>query len=158
MTRSTLPRYSACLLALAATLAAGLATLSARAQAPHMNHTTIYVVDLQKSTAFYQNVLGLKTIPEPFHDSKHAWVQIGDHAQLHIVSGAKEDIPHDINIHLAFSVPSVEAFAKHLDELHVKYGNWSGTSTTPQVRPDGIKQVYLQDPDGYWIEIDDDKF
>jgi lactoylglutathione lyase len=155
MTRLTLPRFCACIFVLVATV---LATLPARAQAPHMNHTTIFVVDLQKSADFYQNVLGLKTIPEPFHDSKHVWVQIGDHAQLHIVSGAKQDIPHDINIHLAFSVPSVEAFAKHLDEAHVKYGNWAGTSTAPQVRPDGVKQVYLQDPDGYWIEIDDDKF
>jgi lactoylglutathione lyase len=50
------------------------------------------------------------------------------------------------------------AFTKHLDEAHVKYGNWAQTSTTPQLRPDKVQQVYLQDPDGYWIEINDDKF
>jgi lactoylglutathione lyase len=155
MTRLTLLRSGACLLMMIAAL---LAMPAAQAQTPHMNHTTIYVVDLQKSADFYQNVLQLKKIPEPFHDGKHVWIQIGDHAQLHIVSGAKEDIPHDINIHLAFSVPSVEAFAKHLDEMHIKYGNWAQTTTTPQVRPDGVKHVYLQDPDGFWIEIDDDKF
>jgi lactoylglutathione lyase len=77
---------------------------------------------------------------------------------LHIVSGAKEDIPHDINIHLAFSVPSLEDFLKHLDQANVKYGNWAGNTKAPQVRPDGIKQVYLQDPDGFWIEVNDDKF
>jgi catechol-2,3-dioxygenase len=25
------------------------------------------------------------------------------------------------------------------------------------VRPDGVKQIYFQDPEGYWIEINDDK-
>ncbi|MDP4149183.1 MAG: VOC family protein [Bacteroidota bacterium] len=131
---------------------------TARAQAPHFNHTTIFVTDLKRAADFYQNVLQLKAIPEPFHDGKHVWVQIAEHSELHIVSGAKEDIPHDINIHLAFSVPDVEAFSKRLDEAHVKYGNWAGTTKAPQVRPDGVKQIYLQDPDGYWIEIDDDKF
>jgi len=27
-----------------------------------------------------------------------------------------------------------------------------------QLRPDGIQQIYFQDPDGYWIEVNDDKF
>lgn len=133
--------------------------LSAQSSAtPHFNHTTIFVVDLQKGADFYRNVMQLKEIPEPFHDNKHVWFKIGEHAELHVVQGAKEVIPHDINIHLAFSVPSVEAFAKHLDAANVKYGNWAQTSKEPQVRPDGVKQIYFQDPEGYWIEVDDDKF
>ena len=55
-------------------------------------------------------------------------------------------------------VPSVEAFAKRLDAMNIKYGNWAQTSKEPQVRPDGVKQIYLQDPEGYWLEVDDDKF
>jgi lactoylglutathione lyase len=125
---------------------------------PHFNHTTIYVVDLQKSADFYRKVMQLEEIPEPFHDNKHVWFKIAEHSELHVVQGAKEVTPHDINIHLAFSVPSVEAFAKHLDAMNVKYGNWAQTTKDPQVRPDGIKQIYFQDPEGYWIEVDDDKF
>ena len=132
--------------------------LSTKAQSPQFNHTTIYVVDMNKSADFYEKVMMLKRISEPFHDNKHIWEAIGPHSQLHIVQGAKEMTPHDINIHLAFSVPSVENFAKHLDALNIKYGNWAQTSKEPQVRPDGIKQIYLQDPDGYWIEVNDDKF
>jgi len=26
------------------------------------------------------------------------------------------------------------------------------------VLSDGVSQIYLQDPDGYWIEVNDDKF
>lgn len=84
--------------------------------------------------------------------------KIGEHSQLHIVQGAKEIIPHDINIHLAFTVPSVEDFAKRLDEKNIKYGNFTQNAKEILLRPDGIKQIYFQDPDGYWIEINDDKF
>ena len=125
---------------------------------PQFNHITVYVVDLKKSADFYKNALQLQEIAEPFHDNRHVWFKIGEHSQLHVVSGAKEVSPHDINIHLAFTVRSVENFSRHLDSLGIKYGNWAQSSKEPQLRPDGIKQIYLQDPDGYWIEINDDKF
>ena len=128
-----------------------------RAQ-PQFNHITVYVVDLQKSAEFYKNALQLQEIPEPFHDNRHVWFRIGEHGQLHVVSGATEASSHDINIHLAFTVRSVENFSRHLDSLGIKYGNWAQSNKEPQVRPDGIKQIYLQDPDGYWIEVNDDKF
>jgi len=155
MNRLISPRFRRHLLMLAAPI---LLALSARSQDIHFSHTTIYVVDLDKSAGFYENVLGLKKIAEPFHDGKHVWFQVADHSQLHVVSGAKEMGPHDINIHLAFSVPALEPFCKHLEQAHVKYGNWAQNSTAPQLRPDNIKQIYFQDPDGYWIEINDDTF
>ena len=140
----------------------GLVTMFANspfavAQPPSFNHLTVYVVDLQKSTNFYKDVIQLEIIPEPFKDNKHTWFKIGAHSQLHVVSGAKEIIPHDINIHLSFRVTSLPEFMKHLDQLNVKYGDWKGDKK-PQMRPDGVQQIYFQDPDGYWIEVNDDKF
>lgn len=125
--------------------------------APQMDHTTIYVVDLKKSVAFYKNVMLLPEIDEPFKDGKHVWLKLAPHVQLHVVSGAKKIIPHDINIHLAFHVSSLPDFIKHLDEYKIKYGNWQGGKKI-QMRPDGVGQIYFQDPDGYWIEVNDDKF
>lgn len=131
--------------------------ISAKAQV-HFNHLAIYVVDLETSSTFYRDVMQLQEIPEPFHDNQHTWFKTGEHNQLHVISGAKEKMPHDVSVHMSFSVPSMETFTKHLDSLHIKYGNSSQTSSAPQVRADGIKQIYLQDPDGYWIEVNDDKF
>lgn len=125
---------------------------------PHFNHTTIYVVDLKKSADFYEQVMELDKIPEPFHDNKHVWFKIGEHNQLHVVQGAASVMAHDINIHLAFSVSSLDDFMAHLDKMNVKYGNWKGDSKTPQMRPDQIRQIYFQDPEGYWIEVNEDKF
>ena|ERR1019366_7567872 len=122
-----------------------------------MDHTTVFVVDLARSTKFYQEVLELQPISEPFKDGRHSWFKIGPHSQLHVVSGAKAIIDHDINIHLAFRVPSLPVFMKHLDRLGIKYGNWTGEKKL-QLRPDGISQIYFQDPDGYWIEVNDDAY
>ena len=162
MKLSILPRGNRINRALLLLLVPAFMALSAHAQGPaqgpRFSHQTIFVTDLDRAANFYEKVLELKRIPEPFHDGKHVWFQISEHGQLHVVSGAAADIPHDINIHLAFSVPSMDAFTKHLEAEHVKYGNWAQNTTTPQVRPDKVKQVYLQDPDGYWIEINDDTF
>lgn len=136
-------------------------TLSFQSQAqtkPRFNHLTVYVTDLARATEFYKTVMLLDTIPEPFHDHRHSWFKITEHGQLHVVSGSKEDISHDVNIHLAFSVPSLPDFIKHLEQLGVKYGNFTGEEKKIAVRPDKIDQIYLQDPDGYWIEVDNDRF
>ena len=125
---------------------------------PHVNHLAIYVVDLQRSATFYEKIMMLQKIEEPFHDGKHVWLKLGEHSQLHIISGATADIPHDENVHLAFTVESLDDFIKHLKGEHIKFGNWAQNSEEPQVRADGIKQIYLQDPDGYWIEVNNDKF
>ena len=45
----------------------------------------------------------------------------------------------------------------HLDHMQVKYQNLKGDGKVT-LRPDGVNQIYLQDPDGYWIEVNDDKF
>lgn len=125
---------------------------------PSVDHITVYVVDMKKSADFYKNVMLLKEIPEPFHDGRHVWLRIGPHTQLHIVKGAKEIANRDINTHLAFNVPVLQEFTAHLDQFNIKYGNWKGNTKSPELRPDGVKQVYFQDPDNNWIEVNDDKF
>jgi lactoylglutathione lyase len=116
------------------------------------------VTDLARASKFYHDVMRLDTIPEPFHDHHHTWFNLGNHGELHVVSGAKTDIPHDINIHLAFSVSSMADFMKHLDKFNIHYGNWAGQYKVVQLRPDKVNQIYFQDPDGFWIEVNDDRF
>jgi lactoylglutathione lyase len=133
-------------------------SLSAIAQnKPRLNHMAFYVMDLQKSTSFYKDVVGLDTIPEPFHDGRHTWFSIGPLGHLHIISGATAKIPHDKNTHLCFSVVSVNDFITTLKKYGVEFENWAGEKNTVTNRVDGVKQLYFRDPDGYWIEINDAK-
>ena len=129
--------------------------LSAQSK-PVLNHIAVYVKDLKISTAFYRDVIGLDTIPEPFHDGKHTWYSVSENSHLHIIQGAKEVTTHDKNTHLCFSVPSVEAMITRLNQNKIPYESWTGDKMSVTTRVDGIKQLYFVDPDGYWIEINND--
>jgi len=131
---------------------------SAQRKAAMLNHIAVYVVDLKKSTAYYRDIVQVDTIPEPFHDGKHTWFTVGPHSQLHLIQGAKESGAHDKNTHLCFTVSSIEEVIARLEKNNIPYTNWAGTGKTPTVRVDGVKQIYFQDPDGYWIEINNDKY
>lgn len=122
-----------------------------------LNHIAIYVVDLEKSTAFYKNIIGIEEIPEPFHDGRHSWFKVGAQSQLHIISGAKKPFEHPKDAHLCFRVSSVEAFIITLIKAGIPFEDWKGTPNGITTRVDGVKQIYFRDPDGYWVEINDDK-
>ncbi|HEV8271363.1 MAG TPA: VOC family protein [Chitinophagaceae bacterium] len=122
-----------------------------------LNHIAVYVVDLKISTAFYKDIIGLDTIPEPFHDGRHTWFSVGVKSHLHVISGATTKTMHDKNAHLCFSVASVPDFVKVLVKNKVEYENWAGEKMAITTRVDGVKQIYFKDPDGYWIEINDAK-
>jgi lactoylglutathione lyase len=134
-----------------------MVSFSMKAQKPVLNHIAVYVNNLQTSTAFYRDIIGLDTIPEPFHDGKHTWFSVGPKSHLHIIEGATAATVHDKNNHLCFSVPSVDAFVTRLNTANIPYEDWPGKPRSVQLRVDGVKQIYFKDPDGYWIEINDAK-
>jgi lactoylglutathione lyase len=126
---------------------------------PEFDHAAVYVHDLQKSADFYDKVLELERMSEPFHDGRHVWYRIGAHDQLHVVLGATAAAEQNVNVHIAFRVVAFGEFVSRLDRMGIPYRkSVHGDGKTATVRPDGVHQVYLQDPDGYWIEINDDKF
>ena len=131
--------------------------LLAQGKKPTLNHIAVYVVDLKTSSDFYSNIIQLDTIPEPFHDNKHTWYRVGPLSHLHVISGAKEKVAHDKNAHLCFTVESVQDFIPRLEKAKIPYEDWPGNKGKVTTRVDGVKQIYFQDPDGYWIEINDAK-
>jgi len=122
-----------------------------------LNHIALYVNDLKRSSDFYSHIIGLDTIPEPFHDGRHTWFSVGPKSHLHVISGASQKTQHDKNTHLCFSVSSVTDFIVVMKKNNLPFENWVGEKNTYTNRVDGVKQIYFQDPDGYWIEINDAK-
>ena len=144
-------------LVLAALLLTGFNALTdVQKDKPIINHIALYVKDLDKSTRFYRDIVGLDTIPEPFHDGKHTWFSIGPKGHLHLIAGLSESKAQDKNNHLCFSVPSIERFIEKLNNGSVLWYDWAGKEKTPTTRVDGVKQIYFTDPDGYWIEVNND--
>ncbi|NTS42281.1 VOC family protein [Flavisolibacter sp. BT320] len=123
---------------------------------PRINHIALSVAELERSRVFYQEVIGLDTIPEPFHDGRHVWFAVGDAAHLHLIQNPPPiEIPSK-NTHLCFSVADIKAFVATLQKRKIAFEDWPGKSGAITTRTDGIHQVYLKDPDGYWVEINDD--
>lgn len=130
--------------------------LASNAQAV-FNHAALCSADLKKSNAFYTNVLGLKIIPNPFKDTVHTWYQIAPKVAMHVIQGNCSTAPKLIGDHICFSVPSITLFIATLNDKKITYKNWKGVAGQVEHRVDGVSQVYIQDPDGYWIEINDAK-
>lgn len=119
------------------------------------DHSTVLVTDLDASAAFYASILHLEPLETPWGPTAPIrFFALGGGRQLHM-GVTDRSIEPDRNSHLAFTVPRFDAYLEFLSERGIAYGNFAGTSGDPQVRPDGIRQIYFQDPDGNWIEIND---
>ena len=113
------------------------------------NHNNINVSDLEKSVAFYQIALGLvetRRFEPP--DKSFILVFLGDGVTTHKLELTwLRDHPEAYNLgdnefHLAFTVDDYdEAFRRHKEMGCVCYEN-------PTM---GI--YFIEDPDGYWLEI-----
>ncbi|WP_296705912.1 VOC family protein [Algoriphagus sp.] len=121
-----------------------------------VNHIAAHVSNLQTSKEFYEKIVGLKEIEEPFKDGLHAWYDIGGGAALHIIEAP--NIPTQISKvnHLCFSMEDMDSFIKTLQETNYPFESWIGEKGKVTIRVDGIRQIYIQDPDGMWLEINDD--
>lgn len=123
--------------------------------AVQLNHTAIYVKDLQKAAFFYEHVIGLDTIPEPFRMGRHKWFRIGPKIALHIILGATEVKEYYKNQHTCFSVSDMKLFVDRLKKNNIVFEDVSGNQGAITKRVDGVQQIWFRDPDGYWIEVND---
>lgn len=132
-------------------------TVTAQKQEISLNHIALYVDDLKRSAGFYKNIIGLDSVPEPFKDGLHAWFKIGNNLTLHLIQGKKEKIGQYRNTHTCYSVTDINSFIGHLTRSGITYEDVKGNPHSVTTRVDGVKQIYFKDPDGYWIEINNDK-
>jgi lactoylglutathione lyase len=117
-----------------------------------MDHVAISVSDPDKSASFYQEIFGFRQIPAPVPMAR--WLVMANGIMLHIVGNRTAESPHSRWDHLAMACADMDTFIAKLDSRHVAWSNMEG-GHSPQVRSDGVKQIFIQDPDGYWIEVND---
>lgn len=119
------------------------------------DHYTIKVDNLDRSASFYQQVLGLSEIENRTRKPHIRWFSLGDGTELHIVKGATEEIQTNVGVHLALRLKDFDTFITHLKAQGIKPHDSKGKPDKITTRTDGIRQVYFQDPDGYWIEVNE---
>jgi lactoylglutathione lyase len=112
-------------------------------------HNNINVLDLDRSLAFYKEALGLEPVKRhEAKDGSFVLVYLGDGKtphRLELTWPRDRKDPYDLGdneIHLAFTVDDyAAAFAKHKAMGAVCFENAAM----------GI--YFIEDPDGYWLEI-----
>ena len=119
------------------------------------NHLALSVKDVDRSAAFYTKTLQLQEITNRTRLAGVRWLSLGEDKELHLVALMKTPVTVNKSIHLALATARFDAFLQGLDAWQVPYSDWLGTAHAVNRRADGGRQVYFQDPDGYWIEIND---
>ena len=111
-----------------------------------LNHVMIRVADLEASVRFYTDVLELRPLPRPAFSFPGAWFALGAQ-ELHLVADPKP--PGGTRGHHHFAIWVEDHAAAHRDLVAKGWPHLRG----PQLRPDGVSQLFVTDPDGYIIEL-----
>jgi catechol 2,3-dioxygenase-like lactoylglutathione lyase family enzyme len=110
--------------------------------------TFFYVRNLEKETAFYHDILGLKLVLD------QGWIKyfaLNEHSQLGLVDASRGSIKasKDKPVLLSLVVDDPDAFYLRLKEAH-----YEKPVPEPVTREDiGIRAFIFEDPEGYKLEF-----
>lgn len=138
-------------------LVASCSALSAQSFDFVIDHSSLIVNDLKTTGDFYANVIGLKEIQHPTNSPGFRWFQVQGSSQLHLIYKDTVVMKKHKSMHLCLSTQKLDDFITNLKKHKIKYEDWPGTENAITLRADGVRQIYIQDPEGYWIEINDAK-
>lgn len=123
-----------------------------------LQHCSLVVRDLERSRRFYGEVLQLEEVPRPSAFTfRGAWFRRGG-TEVHLIlaedTTASPGFPEGgpakrtgLATHLAFEVEDLDGawVALRRADIPILGG--------PMPRGDGVMQLYIEDPDGYLIEL-----
>ncbi len=129
--------------------------LKAQSQQVRFDHMSIVVNDLEETIDFYTKILGFHKIDDPTGVATIDWMENEAGQQLHFSQGDMSDIKFTKSVHMSFGVDALSPFISNLEKYSIAYESWAGEKSSITIRSDGIRQIYIRDPNGYWIEIND---
>lgn len=115
-------------------------------------HTRYRVNDLERSVAFYRDVLGLQEVRrhKSPRGSELVFLKAPESEETIELCSFPDSGPVQVQpdlTHLAFQVESLDGFARHLEKFGVRY------SDGPHMKPDGSGFAFIDAPEGYEIEL-----
>ncbi len=127
--------------------------LSAQSFDFQYDHYSFIVKDLEKVGDFYADVLKLEEIPHPSASSGFRWFKVHGNAQLHLIGKDSVAMEHSKSVHLCLATQNLDEFITHLKANNITFWDWPGKENAITDRADGVKQIYIKDPENNWIEI-----
>ena len=129
-----------------------LQNLTAQITVTGYNHVALAVKDINESARFYREIIGLEPVPVPEHlKAIRSWFSIAPGQELHLLAGRTFPVTNnDPNLgHFALTIPDADPVEQFLKSKGLPY--------LRQQRFDGAWQIYISDPDGYFIELNEPK-
>lgn len=132
---------------------------ASQAQDVTLDHVAINASDQARSVAFYQGAFGLKEIPVPVpRPNGPRWLALSNDAALHIQATGEKTVAPPRVLHFALRVADLSRVTAWLNAHNVAWTDYAGAAGRVKAdRTDKVKQIYVQDPDGYWIEVNERK-
>jgi catechol 2,3-dioxygenase-like lactoylglutathione lyase family enzyme len=123
-----------------------------------LHHLTAICTDLDRTTAFYRDLLGLKLVREGASDddpdARHFWFSTGDGQPGTLISFLEYPqleqgvVGRGTVQHFALAVDSAVEQEAWRDYLRAR-----GVDATDVFERGGFRSIYLRDPDGNIVEI-----
>lgn len=120
-----------------------------------LDHIALLARDLTETVTFLTEVLGLVEIPNPMGGTHIRWIEIGDGRRFHVQAGDISRIHVEKQTHVALTATDFDATLARFRAQGIAFSDMAGTTGAINTRPDGMRAIFLQDPNGYWFEIND---
>ncbi|WP_236970489.1 VOC family protein [Membranihabitans marinus] len=121
------------------------------------DHLAIIVKDVDVAAEFYAEVLGLEEIDCPLDPAIRRWFSMGGNVALHLIEEEKLKHKRHKSAHFALFTDDFDLLMEKLQTKKIQYSTWKGEKNKFTVRPDGVRQLYIQDPYKNWIEINENR-
>lgn len=122
-----------------------------------IDHIALLVRDLDESIRFLTETLGLTEMPNPMGGTTIRWIEIGDGRRFHVQAGDTSRVHVEKQTHFALTASDLDAVIARFRTQGIAFADMKGTPNAVNTRPDGMRAIFLQDPNGYWFEINDQK-
>jgi len=120
-----------------------------------LDHIALLVRDLDESVAFLTDIIGLTEMPNPMGGTAIRWIEIGDGRRFHVQAGDISRVHVEKQTHFALSTSDFDSVLARFRRDAVPFSDMKGTPGAINTRPDGMRAIFLEDPNGYWFEIND---
>ncbi|MBC2840377.1 VOC family protein [Robiginitalea sp. SC105] len=117
------------------------------------DHYSFIVKDLKKTGDFYAGVLGLEEIPHPTDTVNFRWFRVRGNTQVHLIRKDEVEKSESKSVHLCLAIRDLDGFIAFLESRDIPYWDWPGKKNAVTDRADGVRQIYLRDPENNWVEI-----
>lgn len=117
----------------------------------NFDHIALHAYDVEKSIFFYHRFLGFPLLKRPDFDFEGAWFDLGKGTQLHLIKQTtdKSILSGSRLMHFAFSVENITEMEQKCIDEKIEF-------MPPKIRPDGKRQIFVKDPNGWYIEFNSD--